>query len=188
MLLLQAIRFEGLNPFIALISALGNGAVIWILLGVVLAIFAESRKTGVAMLVSVLVTWILCFIIGNVVGRPHPCEEVQGLVAVVGVSHSGYSFPSFHAATAGAALAVIIRARDGRLAMPVFIFAVLEVFSRLYLGVDYPSDCLVGVILGIAVGFIVSFLLSNLSFDMEQNVKRKSVGKGRATRSKTRRS
>jgi hypothetical protein len=59
---------------------------------------------------------------------------------------SPMSFPSSHTAAAFAA----VGAFDGLLPRPALRFtAVVTAFSRLYLGVHYPSDVLAGLVLGI---------------------------------------
>ena len=87
LLAFQAIRIGGLTQVMALISALGNSSLIWIVLALVLLVFQERRQTGVMLIATILVTSLVCVIISNVVGRPHPTELVTGLVAVMGVSH-----------------------------------------------------------------------------------------------------
>lgn len=76
------------------------------------------------------------------------------------VDASNYSFPSGHSASAAAIylmLAVIIAEETPRRHERVFVFAcaialvVLIGFSRLYLGVHYPSDVLAGWLFGVII-------------------------------------
>ena len=71
---------------------------------------------------------------------------------------SSPSFPSGHAATAFAA-AVAIGVLFPRLRWPLVGLAVFVAFSRVYLGVHYWLDVLVGSLLGVAIGFGVAWAM-----------------------------
>jgi undecaprenyl-diphosphatase len=64
----------------------------------------------------------------------------------------GQSMPSGHAATSFAG-AVILSYFLPRSAPYVFLLAAAIAFSRIYVGVHYPSDVVAGAALGAAVGF-----------------------------------
>lgn len=63
-------------------------------------------------------------------------------------------FPSGHAATSFAGATVLALALP-RAALPLFALAALVAASRIYVGVHYPGDVLVGALLGVAVGALV---------------------------------
>ncbi|MBD0328696.1 MAG: phosphatase PAP2 family protein [Thermoleophilia bacterium] len=63
----------------------------------------------------------------------------------------GYSFPSGHATTAFAAAAAV-SAFHPRLRLPLFGLAALVALSRVYLGVHFTTDVLVGAVLGTTIG------------------------------------
>src|SRR5581483_11547375 len=85
----------------------------------------------------------------DVFDRPRPSLVDPAVEPLVAVPHS-YAMPSGHAATAfGAAAAVALVHR--RLGAPLLALATLVALSRVWLGVHYLSDVLVGAALGSAV-------------------------------------
>jgi membrane-associated phospholipid phosphatase len=70
----------------------------------------------------------------------------------IGVIPESASFPSGHAATAFAA-AVAVGLLYPRLRRPLLALAALVALSRVYLGVHFVTDIVVGSVLGAAIGF-----------------------------------
>lgn len=67
-----------------------------------------------------------------------------------------YSFPSGHTSTAFAtATSLTLATKKWYVAVPAYAWASGVAYSRMYLGVHYPSDILGGMIIGIGSGFIV---------------------------------
>jgi undecaprenyl-diphosphatase len=69
-----------------------------------------------------------------------------------------YSFPSGHA-TVSFACAAVLAAALPRLRVPLFALAALIAFSRVYVGVHYPSD----VVGGAALGILIAIALRRLA-------------------------
>lgn len=92
----------------------------------------------------------------HLVERPRPCQVLSDARLVVKCLHS-FSFPSGHATTSFAA-ASLIGHYYRKAAVPAFIIAVLVAFSRIYVGVHYPSDVLGGSVLGGAVAGLIIYL------------------------------
>ncbi len=114
---------------------------------------------GIAFLSSLVADWL-----GNemkhIIMRERPCNTLDGVRLLVGCTRS-FSMPSNHAATSfGFALPLFYFARryvSIFLRSYPFILASLIAFSRVYLGVHYPTDVAVGAFLGIAVSAINIF-------------------------------
>jgi undecaprenyl-diphosphatase len=92
-------------------------------------------------------------ILKHLIARPRPCGELQDVRLLVPCLAS-FSFPSAHASTSFA-MASIIAYLFRRGAIPAFIIATLVAFSRIYVGVHYPSDVLVGAYLGVVMGGVI---------------------------------
>ena len=115
-----------------LVGSLGQ---LWIVVGLVLLIIPKTRKCGVAVLLSYLVS----FLIGNewlkdLIARPRPCAVDDTAI------YHYYKKPG----------------------IGVLIFAALVGFSRMYFFVHYPTDVLFGAVLGILTAFVVCVVLDKI--------------------------
>jgi undecaprenyl-diphosphatase len=157
--LLRAMRTRGHTPDMeAVAKALGkagNNALVWVLLGIALALLDPDRRES----------WLICAALGPiaiglnyglklVVKRPRPVLE--GLPPLGGAP-SSLSFPSAHALSSFAVATAMFRVDPATAG--AFVFALALSLGRPYLGMHYPSDVLAGAVLGIALGLIVPLSL-----------------------------
>ncbi len=91
-------------------------------------------------------------LIKNNVRRERP-EKAMANVELRTHSHSGYSFPSNHAANIFAG-AFIVRYMYPQLRSLAYIIAFLVAYSRIYVGVHFPLDVMAGGIIGYLSGLI----------------------------------
>ncbi len=118
----------------------------------------------VAVLISVS-DQISVHLFKDTIMRLRPCHEpeLQGLVHLVNNKCGGqHGFISSHATNTFALagfLSVLLRKSMKYFSLAIFIWASLIAYSRIYLGVHYPADVLVGAIVGIVLGKILSILV-----------------------------
>lgn len=93
----------------------------------------------------------------NVVARTRPYEVVEGLTRLI-EKQSDYSFPSGHTAASFAAAVILFLQLPKKYGIPALILAVLISFSRLYLGVHYPTDVLAGAVSGTLIALAVHWI------------------------------
>ena len=152
-----------LDKVMPLITLLGDAGIFWIACSVVLICFPKTRKTGLAMGISLLIGLLVCNVtLKPLVARIRPYDyQMQHfgkevLLLVEGMHD--YSFPSGHTiASFEAATALMIG--NKKLGIPAMILAVLIAFSRLYLYVHYPTAVLASIVLGIGIAFLGTFLV-----------------------------
>jgi undecaprenyl-diphosphatase len=135
-------------------SMLGEHAGVWIAIGAAQSLLAdegEGRARWRRATALVAGTYALNTALKLVLRQTRP--QLADLPALT-KTPTHYSFPSAHASTSFAAALAYTRA--GLPAFPLYALAKAMAFSRLYLGVHYPSDVLAGAALGTAVAAAAS--------------------------------
>lgn len=154
----EHIRNTVCDVFFREITHLGDAGIFWILLTIALLCFRRTRRAGVysacALMASLIVNNL---ILKNLVGRVRPYELVEGLQCIVGPARDA-SFPSGHTGASFASAVAIYRQLPRKLAVFFIVLASLIAFSRLYVGIHYPTDVLGGLVTGIGIGLLVSNL------------------------------
>ncbi|MCI9439263.1 MAG: phosphatase PAP2 family protein [Lachnospiraceae bacterium] len=154
------VRNPVLNPVLILITTLGNGAIIWVLLSLGLMIPDKTRRAGMTSLLALVVSLLINnVLLKNLVGRVRPYDLLEGLTPLIGRQWDP-SFPSGHTGSSFAAAWVLYRELPKRFGVPALILAGLIGLSRLYVGVHYPTDVLFGVISGIGSGWIAMQIMT----------------------------
>jgi undecaprenyl-diphosphatase len=118
----------------------------------------EEAVTGFTGLVwtplAAVVAVIVNIPIRGFVERPRPFLEHKGLDVLI-KGKTDFSFVSDHA-TLAMALAVGIYLVNRKLGLVGIVLAVLAGFSRVYMGVHYPTDVVGGLALGMAVALLLA--------------------------------
>ena len=108
-------------------------------------------KTGVAIGLNVLLTSGLKYAIN----RPRPFAQYPN--DIIKRTNAGpYSFPSGHTSSAFAmATAMSLSTKKWHVAVPSYAYACAVGYSRMRLGVHFPTDVLGGMVLGIGSSLLV---------------------------------
>ena len=132
------------------LSAVGRGGIVWLLIAAVLTSMKRWRPRAWAPLVlALLMTSALTdVVLQPVFGRERPFVRSPE-VAVIGDRPTSGSFPSGHTANAFAGAVILSRFAVAP-ALAWWVLAGAIAYSRLYLGVHYPSDVAAGALVGIA--------------------------------------
>lgn len=156
----EYVRNPILNSIMIFITSLGDGGILWIAATIILLIPKKTRKVGIMSAVALLGSLIINNnIIKNIVQRPRPFVTFTDLQIIISTP-SEFSFPSGHTSSSFAAAAVFYRHLPKKLGLPSVILAGLIGFSRLYVGVHYPTDVIAGVIMGILLSYLAEFLVN----------------------------
>ncbi|HLB20049.1 MAG TPA: phosphatase PAP2 family protein [Gaiellaceae bacterium] len=147
-------RFALLNGFFTALGTVEKLGAIWVLLSFVVGLLMRRGVWAAVGLAALTAATTLAadgasFVVKDLVHRARPFEahpQIHPLYVV----HSS-SFPAGHAATAFAG-ATLLSYLAPRLA-PLFVGLAAAIgFSRIYVGVHYPTDVLAGALIGIVVG------------------------------------
>ena len=155
---IQGLRTPLGDWLMPLITALGNGGLLWILIGVAL-IWRGARREGLLVLAALAIEALLCNgILKPLFDLPRPCEINQHVELLI-PRPSDASFPSGHTGASFAAVTALWLGGVRRWQVALVV-AILIAFSRLYLYVHYPSDVLAGMILGVLCALLAAKLVA----------------------------
>ena len=157
---LEGIRTPFWNIFFQLITRFGEET---ILIAVFCIVFwSINKRIGYVMGVSFFLSSLVVQGMKIIFRIPRPWianpnfSPVQGAVGEA----TGYSFPSGHTQNAAALLGSLgFQIKLNIVKIILFSLAMLVAFSRLYLGVHYPADVVVSLVVTFAIIFIASKVL-----------------------------
>lgn len=164
--------FDGLTPWVKLITYTSELGILSIIIFVILVIRKDTRRAGILLGLSIFITLIICtFVIKPLVLRTRPYEICENVLRMIALPHDS-SFPSGHTSNSFAwafslyyssreksKFRIIDSERIAKLINNCSKFAIILAFmvglSRIYLGVHYLSDVIAGALLGLIISLVV---------------------------------
>ena len=120
----------------------------------------ESDRVMASALLAPLIA-VLAFIINQpvagVIKEQRPYNTIPNVLVLLVRGHD-WSFPSDHAILGGAVTVALFYVSK-RLGYVSLFFALLMAFARIYAGVHYPQDVVVGLVDGAIVAVVLRFVL-----------------------------
>lgn len=163
--LLESMRTAFSLKLFEIITMLGEET----LLILILAILYYAYDKHLALRIGYITLTSMCTnnVVKNIVKRPRPFA-VGKVNPARAHTATGYSFPSGHTQTIATWSTVFaMKFRKTGVSVLAGIGIVAVAFSRLFLGVHYPSDVIVGAVLGIAISIGLSLIYDKTS-DMQK--------------------
>jgi len=148
-----------LDTFMWMVSAAKTWIGLYVLLLILLVWKCRNRKTVLLMVLGFCIAvglsdWICSGILKPLVARLRPTHEpaIDPIRLVHGYMGGLYGFCSSHAAnTMAIALLFSLIYRNKIATAGLMLWVALNCYSRMYLGVHYPTDIMVGLLIGAAV-------------------------------------
>jgi undecaprenyl-diphosphatase len=152
-------------------------------------IFKDHQKEGLLVLVGIVLTIVLADQVTSTIMKPYfarfrPSHEpsLQTLVHIVnGYKGGKFGFASSHAAnTFGTATFLfLLFGKTRKWIALLFLWAAVVTYSRIYLGVHYPGDILVGALVGMLAA-LAGFTLYRWLKKIYNSKKKKTTPSGSA--------
>jgi len=105
--------------------------------------------------------------------RPRPCHELSQIdlsqINLLVGCGGGLSMPSSHAANAiGQAALFATTIRQTR--WYLYFSAILIAISRVFVGVHYPGDILIGAVVGVVFGLLAAYVFEYTQIKMKREI------------------
>lgn len=151
-----------------------SGKIIWIpMIILFLYVFIKKQRWQQMLLVLIAIGLVilLCDQFASGFCKPlfhrfrptHHPEFMDQVKIVFGYRGGRYGFISSHAANAfGYAMFIVLLFRNKFFSIVIFTWAVLQAYSRIYLGVHFITDIIPGIIVGLFFGWFVFWLFKIL--------------------------
>lgn len=146
-----------LEKAVAAFSTTGNYGIFWLALTLAFWVAGAPRGMFIFLPAAMYLTLAVNYSVKVIMRRERPVHEEPRLKPLVGVP-SSHSFPSSHAAMSFVAAGVMTFFAPAGWAL-FYGLALLMSWSRVYVGVHYPSDVVAGTAVGAAMSILCLLFL-----------------------------
>lgn len=154
----QATRWRAVERFFALISRLGDGVLWYTIMALLPFWFGEKGLMASAHMLSTAVLGLALYrVLKHRSARPRPYRRNPNIV-LGGRCLDEYSFPSGHTLHA-CNFTLVLSAYFPAAFVPLMLFTLLTMMSRVVLGLHYPSDVTAGALIGSGIALLSLSLL-----------------------------
>ena len=152
---------DGIMPIISKFGSFEFLAILCVLVIVISSKWVLNRqdvkKLAILSFASLLLTGVIVFVIKFAVQEPRP-SILLSHVKLLSTTSDPNAFPSGHTASIFSIVSIIVFESKKRLSvrnLALILFAVIIGFSRIYIGLHFPLDVLIGAVMGIIGAFII---------------------------------
>jgi len=147
--LINARTYQHMAAVARYVSKTADGPLYVLFAAVIYALEGSQSAFLQTLLLAFVIERPIYFVLKNSFKRNRPQAALKGFRSLVTPSDQ-FSFPSGHT-SAAFMVAVITGFYLPGLLLPLLFWAILVGFSRVLLGVHFPTDTVVGMILGVSV-------------------------------------
>jgi membrane-associated phospholipid phosphatase len=159
---LQSIRSDILDFIFEFFTVFGEELVVIAVLGFVY--WAIDKKTGEKLGITVFISLGFNALLKLIIMRPRPFMVDDSIINLRPETSGGYSMPSGHTQSASTVFFGLYQFLKKRYLMIIaIIITILVAISRMYIGVHYLTDVLVGGILGFLITYYMYRWISKKS-------------------------
>ncbi|WP_153799981.1 phosphatase PAP2 family protein [Foetidibacter luteolus] len=129
----------------------------------VLAKDKDLKRNAWQLTGTILISGAVTHTLKTLIRRKRPYESYPGIIHPYKPNYDHRSMPSGHTSLAFAtATGIALEYRKWYIAAPALAYAAAVGYSRMYLGVHYPSDVLAGAAVGVGSAWLSHYLAAKL--------------------------